>query len=278
MKHSFVIIAVAALSLAHIPARAAEATFMRDLAVSGRVDLTIENGSGTVRLMSGPAGHVHVFAHVKSNWGANDSKVQEIASHPPVEQTGNIVRIGLHHENFHNISIDYEIQAPANTFLHASTGSGSIDDDGVGVDSKLSTGSGSIRGTGLQGGFSVGTGSGNIYAEQVGSGDVEAQTGSGSIELKNLNGGLHAQTGSGGVKISGTPTAGWRIITGSGGVELWTGNTGFTLDARTGSGGVHSDREIASQGSMDHHHLAGKIGGGGPAVHVETGSGGIHIH
>jgi hypothetical protein len=29
---------------------------------------------------------------------------------------------------------------------------------------------------------------------------------------------------------------------------------------------------------MEHHHLAGKVGGGGPAVRVETSSGSIHIH
>jgi hypothetical protein len=29
---------------------------------------------------------------------------------------------------------------------------------------------------------------------------------------------------------------------------------------------------------MDHHHVTGKIGGGGPTVRIETGSGSIHIH
>jgi hypothetical protein len=278
MKHLVVLFGVAALSLAAIPVRAAEATFERDLSVNGRVDLTIENGAGFIHLTSGPAGHVHIYARVRSNWGGNDGKVQQIAAHPPIEQTGNIVRIGEHHESLHNISIDYEIQAPADAFLHATDGSGTITDDGVGANAKLSTGSGSIHATGLQEGFSVGTGSGSIYAEQAGAGNVEAQTGSGSIELKNLHGALHAQTGSGGVKVSGTPSGPWRIITGSGGVELWTGDAGFTLDASTGSGGVHSDREIASRGSMDHHHVMGKIGGGGPEVRIQTGSGGIHIH
>jgi Putative adhesin len=278
MKHSFVILAAAALAVAAVPSKAAEATFERNLNVSGRVDLTIENGSGSVHLVSGTASEVHIFARVKSNWGSNDGEVQQIAAHPPIEQTGSIIRIGQHHQSFHNISIDYEIQAPANAFLHASSGSGSITDDGVGVDAKLSTGSGSIHATGLQESFSVGTGSGSIYAEQVGSGNVAAQTGSGTIELKNVHGGLHAQTGSGSVKVSGTPAAPWHIITGSGGVELWTGDAGFTLDASTGSGGVHSDREIASQGSLERHHVTGKIGGGGPEVHVQTGSGGIHIH
>ena len=279
MRHFFVIAGAAAiLALASASCRAAEATFERDLTVSGRADLTIENGSGYIHLTSGPSGRVHVFARVKSYWGGSDEKVREIADHPPIEQTGNIVRIGLHHEGFHNISIDYEIQAPADCFLNAASGSGSIADDGVGVNAKLTTGSGSIRATALQGGFSLGTGSGTIYAEQTGSGNVEAQTGSGSIELKNVNGGLRAQTGSGSVKVSGTPAASWRIITGSGGVELWTGNAAFTLDASTGSGGVHSDRDIVTQGSLDRHHVMGKIGGGGPMVRVQTGSGGVRIH
>jgi hypothetical protein len=274
---AFAAVAVSGVLFA-VSARADEATFTRDLSLTGRVDLTIEDGAGAVRLTSGPSGKVHVFAHVKSTWGADQQTFQQLVSHPPIEQTGNIVRIGLHHQNLHNITIDYDIQAPADSFLRASTGSGGINDDGVGVNAKLTTGSGGIHASGLQGSFSVGTGSGSIYADQTGTGDVEAQTGSGSIELKNLHGGLHAQTGSGGVKVSGTPSASWRIITGSGGVELWTGNAAFTLDAQTGSGGVHSDREIATQGSQERHHLAGKIGGGGPQVRIQTGSGGIHIH
>ena len=190
----------------------------------------------------------------------------------------NIVRIGARHENLHNISIDYEIQAPANAFLDASTGSGSITDDGVGADAKLSTGSGGIHATGLQGGFSVGTGSGSIYAEQTGSGDVRAETGSGSIELRDLHGALKAQTGSGSIKAGGTPLGPWRLDTGSGSVELWTGSSGLVLDASTGSGGIHCDREVAGQSHEEKHHLSGKIGEGGPLVRIETGSGSIRVH
>ncbi len=75
----------------------------------------------------------------------------------------------------HNISIDYEIQAPADAYLDAASGSGDINDDGIGENAKLSTGSGNIHATGLHGSFSVETGSGDIYAEQTGEGDVKAQ-------------------------------------------------------------------------------------------------------
>jgi DUF4097 and DUF4098 domain-containing protein YvlB len=204
--------------------------------------------------------------------------VRQIAAHPPIEQTGNIVRIGARHENLHNISIDYEIQAPENVFLDAGSGSGNIIADGVGQNAKLSTGSGNIHATGLHGGFTANTGSGTIYAEQTGVGDVKAQTGSGSIELRNLHGGLRAGTGSGSIKVGGTPSSDWKLGTGSGSVELWPGSAGITLDASTGSGTVHSDRDVVTHGESNRHHLSGTLNGGGPTVRIDTGSGSISIH
>jgi hypothetical protein len=280
MKHFFAISAffAALVVLAASPARASEATFERDLTLTGRVDLTVATGSGSIHLTRGTPGRLHIYGHVKSGWAGNDQKVQDIAAHPPIEQTGNIVRIGARHENMNNISIDYEIQAPPDAFLAASSGSGNVTDDGIGANAKLNTGSGSIHATGLQGGFTLETGSGNIYAEQIGAGDVKAGTGSGSIELKNLHGGLRAETGSGSIKAGGTPSEPWHLTTGSGSVEIWTGDAGIDLDAASGSGGIHSDRDITTKGSQEHHHMVGKMNGGGPTVKIETGSGGIRIH
>jgi hypothetical protein len=273
------LLAAAALGIAALPALANEATFDRNLSVSGRVDLTISTGSGYIHLTHGQGNQVHVFGRVKSNWEGNDDRVHQIAANPPIEQTGNIIRIGDHHQNYHNISIDYEIEAPENVFLEAGSGSGDITDNGIGDTAKLSTGSGSIHATGLHGGFTVNTGSGDIFVEQSsGTGDVKAQTGSGTIELRGLHGGLRAGTGSGDIKVSGTPSDFWHLETGSGTVEFWPGSTGFTLDASTGSGSVHSDREMLTQGSTDRHHVTGKINGGGPTVRIETGSGDVRVH
>ena len=278
MKRLFLGMAAVLLTAA-IPALASEATFERNLTVSGRVELTVNTGSGYIHITHGAGNQVHVFGKVHSNWNSeNEQRVREIAANPPIEQTGNIIRIGNHHESWHNISIDYEIQAPADAFLEAGSGSGDIRDEGVGDNAKISTGSGSIHATGLQGSFNVSTGSGDITAEQTGSGDVKAQTGSGSIELKAINGGLRAGTGSGDIKVNGSPTADWKLETGSGTIEFWPGNTGFTLDASTGSGSVHTDQEMAVQGSFDRHHITGRIHGGGPTVRIETGSGDVRIH
>ncbi|MGA9586652.1 MAG: DUF4097 family beta strand repeat-containing protein [Terracidiphilus sp.] len=271
-------LAAAILALAAVPALANEATFERNLTVSGHVELSVSTGSGHIHITHGSSDRVHIVGKVKSNWGGNDQKVQEIANNPPIEQTGNIIRIGERHENYHNISIEYEIEAPANSFLEANSGSGDIKDDGVGENAKLGTGSGSINATGLQNGFVVNTGSGNIYAEQTGQGDVKAQTGSGSVELKGVHGSLRAGTGSGNIKVTGTPTSDWKLETASGSVEFWAGNAAFTLDASTGSRTVHTDQEMAVQGSFDKHHIVGKVRGGGPTVRIETGSGDVRVH
>lgn len=276
MKH--LCLAMAALAFAALPALANEARFERSLTVSGHVELTVNTGSGYIHLTKGSGNQIHIVGKVHSNWGEGGDQVREIAANPPIEQTGNIVRIGARHENYRHVSIDYDIEAPADSFLDASSGSGDVKDEGVGEHAKLSTGSGSIHATGLQGGFQVNTGSGDIYAEQTGEGDVKAQTGSGTIELKDVHGGLRAGTGSGDIKVDGAPAADWKLETGSGSIELWPGSTSFTLDASTGSGSVHSDPEMTVQGSFDKHHITGKVRGGGPTVRVETGSGDIRIH
>ncbi len=278
MRHWAARMVALALAASAMTAWGAEATFELNLTMSGRVDLTVQTGSGTIHLTPCADGHVHIEGRVRSSWGANDAQVREIADHPPVQQTGNIVRVGTEHQNLHNISIDYEIEAPANAFLTAQSGSGNVDDDGVGADARLSTGSGGVHATGLEGGPSLDTGSGNIYAELTGDGDARAHTGSGSIELHGVHGALRAETGSGNIKVDGRPMGPWKVTTGSGSVELWTADSAFTLDAQTGSGGIHSDREMLTQGTTERHHVTGKIGGGGPLVKVDTGSGSITIH
>ncbi len=278
-------IAAAALALAALPALASEATFERTLSVSGHVELSVSTGSGNIHITRGAGNQVHIWGKVKQGGfgmflipAPTDERIRAIAANPPIEQTGNIIRIGGHHENLRNISIDYEIQAPENSFLDASSGSGDITDDGVGENTKISTGSGNIHATGLHGGFKVDTGSGNIYADQAGEGDVHAQTGSGNIELRNLHGGVHAGTGSGNLKVAGTPSTDWKLWTGSGNIDFSAGCAAFTLEASTGSGSIHTDQEMLTQGSTNHHHVNGKINGGGPTVRIDTGSGDIRVH
>ncbi len=254
-----------------------QATFDRTLSISGQLDLSVATGSGNIHLTRGSGNQVVIHGRVSSNHGENQDLVRQIAANPPIEQTGNAVRIGDHHENWRNIRIDYDIEAPANAMVNAASGSGNVTDEGVGQGAKLTTGSGNITATGLEGGFMTQTGSGNIVVNNTGSGDAKAQTGSGNIDVQGVHGSLNAQTGSGDIKAAGTPSADWRLQTGSGNIELSTANAPMTLDASTGSGSISAAQEMAMQTSSDHHHLHAQLNGGGPTVRAQTGSGSIRV-
>jgi len=255
-----------------------EATFDRNLTFSGKLELSVGTGSGNITLTRGSANQIHIHGIVKAGHDGDPAQVQQVAANPPIEQDGNTIRIGGHKENLHNISISYEIEAPADSALNAATGSGNISDTGVGQHTKLMTGSGNINATGLDGDFTTQTGSGNIAIDGSGQGDAKAQTGSGTIDLKGVHGALIAQTGSGEIKAAGTPSSAWKLEAGSGTIELSTGNAPMNLDASTGSGTISTDSAMTMQASSDHHHVRGQLNGGGPEVRVETGSGNVTIH
>ena len=283
---------------------AAEKSFDRTLSVNGPVTLRVSTGSGNIRVSPGSDNQVHIVGHVKSNnswWGgSSDDAVAKVAANPPIDQAGNIIRVGDDRGNdwARHVSIDYEITTPAHTMLvaesgsgdlqvsnidgtvKAHTGSGSIRADKLGAGSRLETGSGTIEANNLMGSTTLETGSGEIHAQLGSPGDVVAGTGSGDIKLENVQGAVKAETGSGSLEISGQPTAPWKVVTGSGEINLRLGNNAhFTLDAETGSGSVKSDPPLTmtTHGSIDKHHVSGTVNGGGPTIKAETGSGDIHI-
>jgi beta-lactamase regulating signal transducer with metallopeptidase domain len=253
-------------------------SFNRTLSVSGTAQLEVSTGSGNIHITHGSGSQIHIHGQIHVKRGDSQEQARQIAANPPIEQSGDMIRVGQRQEHWHGISIDYQIEAPAGTLLTANSGSGDIVDEGVGQNAKLQTGSGDISATSLEGPFMLKTGSGNIVAKQTGQGDVIAETGSGDIELKDIHGSFRGNTGSGNIKASGTPSASWNLETGSGNIELWTGNVSLTLEASTGSGSVTSEHEMMVQGTFDHHHIRGTLNGGGPTIRVQTGSGDIEIH
>jgi DUF4097 and DUF4098 domain-containing protein YvlB len=301
--------------------RAVEGSFTRTLKVTGAVDLEVKSSSGSIQVRPGATDSVQVVGKIRAreSWKSSlspEEKVKRLESNPPIEQNGNVIRIGHieDQELRENVSISYELVVPAATKLrsatgsgsqtvqglqgpveattgsgslnlsdigsdvNASTGSGSIELRGVQGHLKASTGSGGIRGTGIAGTAVASTGSGSITIEKSGPGDVEATTGSGGIELSGVRGALRARTGSGSIRAEGQPTAGWRLHTASGGVTVrLPANFGFELNARTSSGGIHSDHPVTFVGTLGRRELRGTVRGGGPLVEISTASGTIRI-
>jgi hypothetical protein len=272
-----VFLALAVIGLAPPGAHAKEQSFTRTISVPDRLDLTIVSGAGNIQIIRGPAGWLRITGHVKANdWRPTDDRLRDIAADPPIQQDRSIIRIGSTVELAHVI-IDYEIEAPADSIIQASSGIGDIFDEGVGLRVRLNTGSGNVHAIGLGGSIDVRSKEGDIEVEQSGQGEVNAVTGSGNLELRNLHGALRAATDAGSIKISGVPAGDWAVQTGKGDVELTLGNAACTIDARADAGLVRSELRVESTNGSDPRHLAGRINGGGHNVSVQAGEGEIRI-
>ena len=316
------IIGLAVVLPASSGAQTVQGSFERTLTVTGQVDLDVTSGSGDIAVRPGPAGSVRVVGHIRASnsWlgtgpGAAE-KVKAIEAKPPVEQTGNAIRIGRieDRELQQNVSISYEITAPAQCKLRSHTGSGdqNIGDISGPVDIgsgsgdlvlgeiggrvDASTGSGDITTGAVRGALNARAGSGSVHAGEVsgelvvstGSGDIEvSQTATGSVrvtaasgdvKLTGIQGPLHVDSASGDISVQGTPAGEWQLSAASGDITLvLPQGTGFELDARSSSGSISSKHPVTVTGSVERHSLAGKVGAGGPIVRVHTSSGDIRI-
>lgn len=297
----------------------ASGDFDRSLKVSGTVNLQVETGSGSIQVRRGGSDQVRVIGRIRANewFGGNaEERVKRIENSPPIQQSGNDIRVGHidDPELKHNISISYELTVPENTQLHSSsgsgsqeisdisgpveantgsgglkllsigsgvrahTGSGSIEINGANGTVYARAGSGSIHAMNVAGGFDGETGSGHLTLEQSAPGSVRAETGSGGLDLHHIRGSLQAQAGSGNISAEGEATGGWVLHTGSGSVQLrLPQNASFDLDAHTGSGSINLSHPVTVQGSVGRKEVRGKVGGGGVPVEVQTGSGSILI-
>ena len=238
-------------------------TFDRTLAVAGTADLDVQTGSGHITVRSGAGNSVHVRGVVNiSDFSdsATEQRAREIQANPPIQQTGNAIRIDrLDDFAGRGISISYEIDTPPASKLRARTGSGGQTIAGVSGPVEVQTGSGAIRITDVNDEVRASTGSGSIELDRI-KGRVEANTGSGSIRASETAGQVTAHTGSGGVTVQ-LPASG-----------------GFDLHARTGSGGVTVNPPITMENfSGSRNDVHGKIRGGGPLLELSTGSGGVRV-
>jgi DUF4097 and DUF4098 domain-containing protein YvlB len=265
----------------------ADTQFERTLSVSAQPDLFVATGSGNIRVHPGGDGKIHIVGHVHAGgwnaWGSGDvqSRIDRIVANPPIVQDGNTVRIGQNndHDLFQNISIDYEIDAPASVALNLKSGSGDIETDHLGRYLSGSSGSGSVRAHGLHGAAELSTGSGDIELDEEAAGDVKAKSGSGTIRIRGFNGTLMARTGSGDIDADGRLAGPANLSSGSGSVHLRLNpDVHFNLEASTGSGEIKVRFPGApEQDRNTRHHMTAPINGGGAPLEVRTGSGDIEI-
>ena len=256
-------LAVAATLLPWMALAAEEGSFDRTLSVTGPVQLDVGTGSGSIEVTAGASGSVEVHGVIRASSGffsgSNAAeKIRRIEENPPIEQQGNVIRVGRRTSEdeslYEGVSISYRIVAPSETSLVsksgsgsqtlsdlkgpveatagsgsltigtiggdvvARAGSGSIRVEGAGGSLLVKTGSGSINARAVQGAITASAGSGRIELEQTGEGDVSVHSGSGGVRVRGVRGGLSITTSSGAIRAQGEMVRDWTLEASSGGI------------------------------------------------------------
>lgn len=292
-------------------------SFDRDYNVTGPMRLELTNASGDVDITGSADGKVHVRGEVRASGFGFDNpqkRLDDTLANPPIEQRGDIIRIGKEMSHMRNISIAYTIKVPNNTEVDVTvasgaqtirsvrgpvkvraasgairvekierdvqltTASGSVSATDIGNDVRVSTASGSVNISNTKGDVRVNAVSGVIRVSNPG-GRIEADTASGEVEIQGAATDVKAHAASGRVSVQGNPGADsyWELKTASGTVQLGVpASANLHLSAEAVSGEIRTDIPIVIE-EQGKHSLRAHMGSGGGRVDVHTVSGEIRV-
>lgn len=152
--------------------------------------------------------------------------------------------------------------------LDLGTGSSDITIDQVDGELNVRTGSGDLRLAEVTGAARIRSGSGEVRIGGAG-GDLTASLGSGRFAVGTVRGAVALKSGSGSAEL-GSVERDVDLVSGSGSITVGlAAGVQARLDARTGSGQVHTEMPLASAPSQDRPAIA---------VRARTGSGNITVH
>jgi hypothetical protein len=283
MKSCVLVLASITLASGIASAAYADGSFDRSLTVSGPVDLDVKTDSGGITVTRGSSGSLRVHAILKAEHGwfeSSDveSRIRELERNPPIEQTGNRIRVGYVRDRnlLKGISMRLEIQAPPETQLRARTDSGGVRVEGIRGPADCHTDSGGIAIHDVGSDVRVAADSGGVHLDNI-NGSAVVHVDSGGIEATQVAGTIDAQADSGGIRLAQTEPAPIRARADSGGVTVkLSPSGGYDISAESGSGRI-SVPEMTVQGSFSPHHVEGTVRGGGPEVNIHVDSGNVTV-
>ena len=201
-----------------------------------------------------------------------------------------------------NMGAKYIIKVPRRTELERiASSNGSIHTLDVEGPARLKTSNGAVRAENLRGSLDVQTSNGSIEVQNL-EGSASLHTSNGRVHAEEVHGSLEADTSNGGINVrlvkpeAGRPV---KLETSNGPIELTmdavnqneihasTSNGGITvhlpsniganLTAHASNSSISTEFDVATQGTIEKHHLDGKIGAGGPAIELNTSNGSIRL-
>jgi DUF4097 and DUF4098 domain-containing protein YvlB len=295
----------------------ASGSFSRTLNVTGPIRLEVAIASGDLVIGGSADGRVRIKADARASGFTlvnPQQRIDELVANPPIEQKGDIIRIGKDLTRLRNITISYTIEVPRETevsttvasgsqtihgvrgpvkvvgvtgairvnqidrFVQLTTVSGSIEASDIGDDVRATSASGKVTLSNVKGDVNINAMSGSSQVTKLG-GRVEATTASGSIDVAGAKSDVKIHAASGHVTVQGDPGAStyWNLNTVSGPVRLSVPqNTNFQLSAEAVSGQIHADIPIVIE-EQGKHSLRAHMGDGGGRVEVHTVTGEIRL-
>jgi hypothetical protein len=282
MKTSLPLLAAMAVSAyaAGVPGRG---SFERVLNVSGPVNLEVLSEIGGVIVTVGPSDSVRVHAVLTPQFGPLDlaeatNRIRELEANPPIEQTGNRIRIGYAADpgQLTRISMRLEVQVPLATALRARTSSGGIEVSGLQGSVHGESRSGRIVVADIKGDVTAKTQSGGVVVSSC-HGRTEVHNGSGSAEVNHATGPIAVTTGSGAIRLSQIKPASIRARARSGAIKVkLASNAGYNYLVRSEKGKI-SVADAQGTNAKNSRELIGKLGEGGPLVDVSTHSSSVSV-
>lgn len=257
--------------------------FTKTLNVSVPADVRVRSDSGNVTVRAGAGDRIEVTAKIyiaRNHRGERDiaQRVKDLEARPPVEQTGNSVRIGyLNDKQERHLSIHYQVTVPVRTRLEVATDSGSQDISGVEGPVRATADSGRVTATDIASELRATTDSGSINADRV-KGSLIAVADSGSVRASGIGGSLDISTDSGSIVAEQIVAGGIRISADSGSVTLrLPAKAGYDVSLSSDSGSVNVAMPMTVRGTMSRQRIEGRIGDGGHRLDVRTDSGSIRV-
>ena len=273
--------------------------FSYDLKPGGRV--TLEGFNGGVEIYGWSQDKIEIDGTKYSSDKAKLSEIKIDIAHTADSVQIRAVQPERPHRWHGNMGVKFVLHVPRKTLLESvASSNGPIQIEGLEGDARLRTSNGPVKLTSFRGDAVVRTSNGPVDVKDF-SGALSVATSNGPVRGDGVKGNLDVTTSNGPVTISAADLAAGkpvRIKTSNGPVRLTmnklttdviarTSNGPIELRLPTGSGAnvraetrhgkVESDFEVSAATTQSKSELAGRIGGGGPSLELETSNGNIRL-
>jgi hypothetical protein len=237
-----VLLALALLWIAPLPAAAQRTDFQRTFEASTPVTVKVVTAAGRIGVTPGPAGRVVVLGTVTVRNGGNlPANASELAARlvasPPIQQTGDHIELQLptHSDERRAVTISYEISVPPGTRVDVESESGEVTVGGNTGPVKVNTQSGAITLTHIGDEIEVTSGSGAVSIADI-AGTATVSTQSSAITLREMLSGVHVRSQSGAVLMDVAQGVDVDVQTGSSAIAV--SGDARSLRARSTSGRI----------------------------------------